>query len=78
MDSDGCRFYAICSQACSVERYTGPCNVTTPVTTTSPQTPTVTTSAPSPPSGCVSSTYPPLQVCSSCFIMMAEVTLMVV
>uniref|UniRef100_A0A8C3BEJ0 Mucin-5AC n=1 Tax=Cairina moschata TaxID=8855 RepID=A0A8C3BEJ0_CAIMO len=61
MDSDGCRFYAICSQACSVERYTGPCNVTTPVTTTSPQTPTVTTSAPSPPSGCVSSTYPPLQ-----------------
>uniref|UniRef100_A0A8C3BG69 Mucin-5AC n=1 Tax=Cairina moschata TaxID=8855 RepID=A0A8C3BG69_CAIMO len=52
MDSDGCRFYAICSQACSVERYTGPCNVTTPVTTTSPQTPTVTTSAPSPPSGC--------------------------
>ncbi|XP_071894485.1 mucin-5AC [Anas platyrhynchos] len=61
MDSDGCRFYAICSQACSVERYTGPCNVTTPVTTTSPQTPTVTTSTPSPPSGCVSSTYPPLQ-----------------
>nr|XP_047922637.1 mucin-5AC-like [Anser cygnoides] len=61
MDSDGCRFYAICSQACSVERYTGPCNVTTPVTTTSPQTPTVTTSAPYPPSGCVSSTYPPLQ-----------------
>ncbi|XP_074697979.1 mucin-5AC [Strix aluco] len=68
MDSDGCRFYAICSSTCTIERHTVHCNFTTPVTTTSPELSTLTTSV-SPPSstssvpspGCVSSTYPPLQ-----------------
>ncbi|POI21195.1 hypothetical protein CIB84_015058, partial [Bambusicola thoracicus] len=61
MDSDGCRFYARCSETCTVERYTGDCNFTTPVTTTSPQTPTIITSHPILPPGCVSGTHPPLQ-----------------
>ncbi|CAM9472695.1 unnamed protein product [Bubo scandiacus] len=68
MDSDGCRFYAICSSTCTIERHTVHCNFTTPVTTTSPELSTLTTSVspPSstssvPPPGCVSSTYPPLQ-----------------
>uniref|UniRef100_A0A8V1A049 Mucin-5AC n=2 Tax=Gallus gallus TaxID=9031 RepID=A0A8V1A049_CHICK len=61
MDSDGCRFYARCSETCTIERYTGDCNFTTPVTTTSPQTPTIITSRPTLPPGCVSSTHPPLQ-----------------
>ncbi|XP_075019927.1 mucin-5AC-like [Calonectris borealis] len=65
MDSDGCRFYAICSPTCTVERHTY-CNITTPLTTTSSEWSTVTTSVPltTTPPGCVSSTYPPLQVCS--------------
>ncbi|XP_068800201.1 mucin-5AC [Struthio camelus] len=58
-DSDGCRFYAICNQSCSVERFTGSCSFTTPVITTSPQT---STSVPvAPPTGCYSSTHPPLK-----------------
>ncbi|OXB72770.1 UNVERIFIED_CONTAM: hypothetical protein H355_006213 [Colinus virginianus] len=61
MDSDGCRFYARCSETCRIERYTGDCNFTTPITPSSPQTPTITTSYPIPPPGCVSSTHPPLQ-----------------
>ncbi|XP_021257808.1 mucin-5AC-like [Numida meleagris] len=61
MDSDGCRFYARCSQTCTIERYTGDCNITTPLTTTSPQTPIITTSHPILPPGCVSGTHPPLQ-----------------
>ncbi|XP_065603291.1 mucin-5AC-like [Cyrtonyx montezumae] len=61
MDSDGCRFYAMCSETCRIERYTGDCNFTTPVTPSSPQTPTITTSHPILPPGCVSSTHPPLQ-----------------
>ncbi|KAM6204857.1 intestinal mucin-like protein, partial [Sarcoramphus papa] len=36
-DNDGCRFYAICSPTCTVERHTVPCNVTTPLSTTSPE-----------------------------------------
>uniref|UniRef100_A0A8C3PZS0 WxxW domain-containing protein n=1 Tax=Chrysolophus pictus TaxID=9089 RepID=A0A8C3PZS0_CHRPC len=54
MDSDGCRFYARCSETCTVERYTGDCNFTTPLTTISPQTPTTT--HPILPPGCVSGT----------------------
>ncbi|XP_072194931.1 mucin-5AC [Excalfactoria chinensis] len=60
MDSDGCTFYARCSETCTVERYTGDCNFTTPVTTTTPQMPTIT-SHPILPPGCVSATHPPLQ-----------------
>jgi len=73
MDSDGCRFYARCSETCTIERYTGDCNFTTPVTTTSPQTPTIITSRPTLPPGCVSSTHPPLQVCRFC-AMIIEIT----
>nr|XP_009942511.1 PREDICTED: mucin-5AC-like [Opisthocomus hoazin] len=68
MDSDGCRFYAICSRRCTVERYTAHCNNTTPLTTTSTEWSTTTTSVPlSTTSGnvhvnvCVSASYPPLQ-----------------
>ncbi|XP_015719308.1 mucin-5AC [Coturnix japonica] len=61
MDSDGCTFYARCSETCTVVRYTGDCNFTSPVTTTSTQMPTVTTSHPILPPGCVSATHPPLQ-----------------
>lgn len=71
MDSDGCRFYAVCSPTCTVERHTGYCNITTPLTTTSPEWSTITTSVPLPTTseilpfhGCVSATYPALQVCS--------------
>ncbi|XP_056210499.1 mucin-5AC [Falco biarmicus] len=63
-DSDGCTFYAICSPTCTVERHTVQCNVTTPLTTTSPEPSTLTTSVPqSTTSGniCVSSSYPPLR-----------------
>ncbi|XP_055670146.1 mucin-5AC [Falco peregrinus] len=63
-DSDGCTFYAICSPTCTVERHTVQCNVTTPLTTTSPELSTLTTSVPqSTTSGniCVSSSYPPLR-----------------
>uniref|UniRef100_G1N8Z1 Mucin-5AC n=1 Tax=Meleagris gallopavo TaxID=9103 RepID=G1N8Z1_MELGA len=52
MDSDGCRFYARCSETCTVERYTGDCNFTTPLTTTSYQTPIITTTHPILPPGC--------------------------
>ncbi|XP_014815433.1 PREDICTED: mucin-5AC [Calidris pugnax] len=69
MDSDGCRFYAICSPTCTVERHTAYCNITTPLTTSSPEWSTTTTSVPVPTTsqripfpGCVSSTYPPLQI----------------
>nr|XP_021154983.1 mucin-5AC [Columba livia] len=68
MDSDGCRFYAVCSPTCTVERHTGYCNITTPLTTTSPEWSTITTSVPLPTTseilpfhGCVSATYPALQ-----------------
>ncbi|XP_075609145.1 LOW QUALITY PROTEIN: mucin-5AC [Balearica regulorum gibbericeps] len=67
MDSDGCRFYAICSATCTVERHSVDCNVTTPLPSTSPEWSTVTsvpvptTSGRVPFHGCVSSTYPPLQ-----------------
>ncbi|XP_071414871.1 mucin-5AC isoform X2 [Pithys albifrons albifrons] len=66
MDSDGCRFYAICSPTCSIERHSVPCTVTSPVTTTSSEWSTTTTSLPSTTPrfhfhGCVSTTYPPLQ-----------------
>ncbi|XP_071664711.1 mucin-5AC [Patagioenas fasciata] len=68
MDSDGCRFYAVCSPTCTVERHTGYCNITTPFTTTSPKLSTITTSLPLPTTseippfhGCVSATYPYLQ-----------------
>ncbi|XP_064020066.1 mucin-5AC-like [Pogoniulus pusillus] len=63
MDSDGCRFYAICSPTCTIERHLVGCNATTPVTTTSTATTTVTltTTSPSIFHGCVSATYPPLQ-----------------
>ncbi|XP_030338095.1 mucin-5AC-like [Strigops habroptila] len=68
MDSDGCRFYAICSPICTVERHALDCNVTTPLSTTSPEWSTVTTTVPLPTTsgrlpfhGCVSATYPPLQ-----------------
>ncbi|XP_068003881.1 mucin-5AC-like [Melanerpes formicivorus] len=63
MDSDGCRFYAICSPTCTIERHLRDCNATTPLTTTSTETTIVTlpTSSPSVSHGCVSATYPPLQ-----------------
>ncbi|KAM9555940.1 mucin-5AC-like [Guaruba guarouba] len=68
MDSDGCRFYAICSPTCTVERHTVDCYVTTPQTTTSPEWSTITSTVPLPTTsgrlpfpGCVSATYPPLQ-----------------
>ncbi|XP_058704055.1 mucin-5AC-like [Poecile atricapillus] len=68
MDSDGCRFYAICSPTCDIERHTVNCNVTTSPATTSSEWSTVTTSVPLRPTsasvvfhGCVSSLYPPLQ-----------------
>ncbi|XP_071618105.1 mucin-5AC-like isoform X8 [Heliangelus exortis] len=68
MDSDGCRFYAICSPTCDVERHAVPCNITTLPTTTSQElsptttsAPLVTTSGEIPFHGCVSPTYPPLQ-----------------
>ncbi|XP_043404992.1 mucin-5AC [Chelonia mydas] len=53
-DKDGCNFYAICSKTCSVERFKGPCNSTTPATT---NTPTTSTSIPTTtPTTTVSST----------------------
>ncbi|XP_051660361.1 mucin-5AC-like [Manacus candei] len=68
MDSDGCRFYAICSPVCTIERHSVPCNVTTPLSTTSSEWSTTTTSVPLSTTtksfhfhGCVSNTYPPLQ-----------------
>ncbi|XP_017662050.1 PREDICTED: mucin-5AC-like [Lepidothrix coronata] len=68
MDSDGCRFYAICSPVCTIERHSVPCNVTTTLATTSSEWSTTTTSVPLSTTsksvhfhGCVSSTYPPLQ-----------------
>ncbi|XP_010076932.1 PREDICTED: mucin-5AC-like, partial [Pterocles gutturalis] len=68
LDSDGCRFYAVCSPTCTVERHTGHCNITTPPTTISPESSTTSTSVPLPTTstnlpiyGCVSATYPPLQ-----------------
>ncbi|XP_023784693.1 LOW QUALITY PROTEIN: mucin-5AC [Cyanistes caeruleus] len=68
MDSDGCRFYAICSPTCDIERHTGNCNVSTSPATTSSEWSTVTTSVPLRPTsasvvfhGCVSALYPPLQ-----------------
>ncbi|XP_069713222.1 mucin-5AC [Phaenicophaeus curvirostris] len=68
MDSEGCRFYAVCSSTCTVDRYTANCTITTPLTTTSSEWSTVTTPTPVtstspivPFHGCVSSTYPPLQ-----------------
>ncbi|XP_057268802.1 mucin-5AC [Pezoporus wallicus] len=67
-DSDGCRFYAICSPTCIVQRHAVDCNVTPPLTTTSPEWSTITTTVPLPTTsgrlpfpGCVSATYPPLQ-----------------
>ncbi|XP_065541868.1 mucin-5AC-like [Lathamus discolor] len=67
-DSDGCRFYAICSATCTVKRHIVDCNVPTPVTTTSPEWSTITTTVPVPTTsgrlpfpGCISATYPPLQ-----------------
>ncbi|XP_009866663.1 PREDICTED: intestinal mucin-like protein, partial [Apaloderma vittatum] len=66
--SDGCKISAICSTTCTVERHVVDCNVTTPITTTSPVSTTVTppfslTTTPPyvPPPGCVSPNYPPLQ-----------------
>ncbi|XP_076199626.1 mucin-5AC [Aptenodytes patagonicus] len=67
MDSDGCRFYAICSPTCTVEQHTVHCNFTTPLTTASSEWSPVTTTVPLPTTsgssvrGCVSATYPPLQ-----------------
>ncbi|XP_063254277.1 mucin-5AC-like [Prinia subflava] len=68
MDSEGCRFYAICSPTCNIERHAVHCNVTTSPATTSSEWSTVTTSVPLPPTtssivfhGCVSPLYPPLQ-----------------
>ncbi|XP_031969069.1 mucin-5AC-like [Corvus moneduloides] len=68
MDSEGCRFYAICSPTCSIERYTVNCTITTSPATTSSEWSSVTTSVPLPPTstsaifhGCVSTIYPPLQ-----------------
>lgn len=75
-DSDGCRFYAICSPTCTIERHAVDCNVTTPLTTTSPEWSTITTTVPLPRTsgrlpfpGCVSATYPPLQVCNFCVML---------
>ncbi|XP_037995756.1 mucin-5AC-like [Motacilla alba alba] len=68
IDSEGCRFYAICSPTCNIERHSVHCPVTTFPATTSSEWSTVTTTVPMPPTstrpafhGCVSSTYPPLQ-----------------
>ncbi|KAM7041809.1 mucin-5AC [Acridotheres tristis] len=68
LDSDGCRFYAVCSPTCNIERHSVHCNMISSPSTTSSEWSTVTTSVPSPtPStspifhGCVSNTYPPLQ-----------------
>ncbi|XP_015485155.1 mucin-5AC-like [Parus major] len=68
MDSDGCRFYAICSPTCDIERHAVNCNVSTSPATTSSEWSTVTTSVPLRPTsanvvfhGCVSTLYPPLQ-----------------
>ncbi|XP_066408626.1 mucin-5AC [Molothrus aeneus] len=68
IDSDGCRFYAICSPTCNIERHTVHCPVTTLPATSSSEWSTITTAVPLPPTstrpafhGCVSSLYPPLQ-----------------
>ncbi|XP_059704190.1 mucin-5AC-like [Haemorhous mexicanus] len=68
IDSEGCRFYAICSPTCNIERHTVHCPVTTLPATTSSEWSTVTTTVPLPPTstrpafhGCVSTLYPPLQ-----------------
>ncbi|XP_072785882.1 mucin-5AC [Taeniopygia guttata] len=68
VDSEGCRFYAICSPTCNIERHSVHCPVTTLPATTSSEWSTITTSVPLPPTstsavfhGCVSSTYPPLE-----------------
>ncbi|XP_068874833.1 mucin-5AC [Aphelocoma coerulescens] len=68
MDSEGCRFYAVCSPTCSIERYAVNCTITTSPATTSAEWSTVTTSVPLSPTstsavfhGCVSTIYPPLQ-----------------
>ncbi|XP_033917201.1 mucin-5AC [Melopsittacus undulatus] len=67
-DSDGCRFYAICSPTCTIKRHVVDCYVTTPVSTTSSEWSTITTTVPLPTTsgrlpfpGCVSASYPPLQ-----------------
>ncbi|XP_061855676.1 mucin-5B [Colius striatus] len=68
IDSDGCRFYAICSSKCTVERHSVHCNISTPLTTSSPLWSSTTTSVPVPTTsgkahahGCVSGVYPPLK-----------------
>ncbi|KAL9850938.1 mucin-5AC [Geothlypis trichas] len=68
IDSDGCRFYAICSPTCNIERHTVHCPVTTLPSTSSSEWSTITTAVPLSPTstrpafhGCVSSLYPPLQ-----------------
>nr|XP_031360801.1 mucin-5AC [Lonchura striata domestica] len=69
VDSEGCRFYAICSPTCNIERHSVHCPVTTlPATTSSEWSTVVTTAVPLSPTstssvfhGCVSSIYPPLQ-----------------
>ncbi|XP_053801835.1 mucin-5AC [Vidua chalybeata] len=68
VDSEGCRFYAICSPTCNIERHTVHCPVTTLPATTSSELSTVTTAfamTSTPTSavfhGCVSTIYPPLQ-----------------
>nr|XP_054491320.1 mucin-5AC-like [Agelaius phoeniceus] len=68
IDSDGCRFYAICSPTCNIERHAVHCPVTTLPATSSSEWSTITTAVPLPPTstrpafhGCVSSLYPPLQ-----------------
>ncbi|XP_058663636.1 mucin-5AC-like [Ammospiza caudacuta] len=68
IDSDGCRFYAICSPTCNIERHAVHCPVTTLPATSSSEWSTITTAVPLPPTstrppfhGCVSNIYPPLQ-----------------
>ncbi|XP_053836669.1 mucin-5AC-like [Vidua macroura] len=68
VDSEGCRFYAICSPTCNIERHTVHCPVTTLPATTSSVLSSVTTAfamTSTPTSavfhGCVSTIYPPLQ-----------------
>ncbi|KAM3669970.1 mucin-5AC [Ammospiza maritima maritima] len=68
IDSDGCRFYAICSPTCNIERHAVHCPVTTLPSTSSSEWSTITTAVPLPPTstrppfhGCVSNIYPPLQ-----------------
>ncbi|XP_041337050.1 mucin-5AC [Pyrgilauda ruficollis] len=68
LDSEGCRFYAICSPTCNIERHSVHCPVTTLPATTSSEWSTVTTTVPLPSTstrppfhGCVSTLYPPLQ-----------------